>query len=78
MNVDDGKLKHVVNLPGAVPRAPLANPKPVSMMSKGGVKNYEEDKANTIAYINAVADLLKKHNEQIAPIVESYKKRTGK
>lgn len=74
---NDGKLRHQVNLPGAVPRAPLANPKPTPIMSKSGVKNYEEDKAATIAYINAVAELLKEHNRQIAPIVESYKRRNG-
>ena len=75
---DDGKLKHQVNLPGAVPRNNSSiNTRHTPIMSKSGVKSYEEDKANTIAYINAVADLLKEHNRQIAPIVESYKRRTG-
>ena len=75
---DDGKLKHKVNLPGAVPRNNIpTNTKPMPIMSKSGVKSYEEDKANTIAYINAVAELLKEHNRQIAPIVESYKRRNG-
>ena len=50
------------------------NPK---IKTQSQVKDYEEEKANIINQINSYAALLQKHNEQIAPIVESYKRRTG-
>lgn len=45
--------------------------------TKGQVRSYEESKKEQIEYINSIANLLKAHNEKIAPIVESYKRRTG-
>lgn len=75
---DDGKLKHSLNLPGTNRGNQNDNTSyAIPMMSRGEAKSYEEDKANIIAYINDVAELLKEHNRQIAPIVESYKRRTG-
>ena len=45
--------------------------------TKKEVRSYEESKKEQIAYINAITDLLKEHNEKITPIVENYKRRTG-
>ena len=45
--------------------------------TKKEVRSYEESKKEQIAYINAISDLLKEHNEKITPIVENYKRRTG-
>ena len=43
--------------------------------TKNQVKSYEEDKRRQIEYINDITNLLKVHNEKIAPIVENYKRR---
>lgn len=45
------------------------------IMSQGEVADYETDKQNTINYLNSIADLLIDHNQKIAPIVDSYKRR---
>ena len=47
------------------------------MMSQGEVADYEADKQNTINYLNAIASLLNDHNQKIAPIVDSYKRRNN-
>lgn len=44
------------------------------MMSKGEVRDFDE-KGEMLKYINSVAALLKHHNDQIAPIVQSYQSR---
>ena len=44
------------------------------MKSTGEVREFNEKK-EVLEYINNVAALLKHHNDQIAPIVQSYKSR---
>ena len=46
----------------------------VRMKSTGEVREFNEKK-EVLDYINNVAALLKHHNDQIAPIVQSYKSR---
>ena len=50
------------------------NPK---IMSHGEVADYEADKQKTLDYLNGIANLLIQHNQQIAPIVDSYKRRNN-
>lgn len=47
------------------------------MMTHEQVTNYEDDKQQIINTINSIANLLNNHNEKIAPIVESYKRRNN-
>ena len=44
------------------------------MMTKGEIRDLDE-KGEMLKYINNVAALLQHHNDQITPIVQSYKAR---
>ena len=47
------------------------------MMTHQQAANYEVDKQSILNAINSAAAALQQHNEAVAPIVESYKRRTG-
>ena len=48
---------------------------PIHIKSSQEVRDYNESKQEILAYLNNVANLLQRHNEQIAPIVQSYNAR---
>ena len=47
----------------------------VHIKSTEEVRDYNESKQEILTYLNNVANLLQRHNEQIAPIVQSYNAR---
>lgn len=47
----------------------------VHIKSPEEVRDYNESKQEILTYLNNVAALLQRHNEQIAPIVQSYNAR---